>query len=95
VPSDFIRDLVAADVASNRFGRWLGFAWDAELYASDEFEQLYEIAERLVKAGKAYVDSPSEAGIREGRGTVTRRSSRAWPRTRRARATSSSARATS
>jgi glutaminyl-tRNA synthetase len=51
--------------------RWLGFEWDAELYASDYFEQLYEIAERLVKAGKAYVDSQSEEEIREGRGTVT------------------------
>jgi len=132
MPSDFIRDLVAADVGTNRFARaiatrfppepngfghighvksiclnfgikaefggrcnlrfddtnpatediryveafkedirWLGFAWDAELYASDYFEQLYEIAERLVKAGKAYVDSQSEAEIRSGRGTVT------------------------
>src|SRR5690349_774094 len=24
--------------------RWLGFEWDAELYASDYFEQLYEFA---------------------------------------------------
>jgi len=51
--------------------RWLGFEWDAELYASDYFEQLYEIAERLVKSGKAYVDSQNEEEIREGRGTVT------------------------
>ena len=26
--------------------RWLGFEWDAELYASDYFEQLYDFAER-------------------------------------------------
>jgi glutaminyl-tRNA synthetase len=51
--------------------RWLGFEWDAELYASDYFEQLYEIAERLVLAGKAYVDSQDEEAIRVGRGTVT------------------------
>jgi glutaminyl-tRNA synthetase len=50
---------------------WLGFQWDAELYASDYFERLYEIAESLVRRGKAYVDSQSEDEIREGRGTVT------------------------
>ena len=50
--------------------RWLGFEWDEERYASDYFEQLYEIAERLVSAGKAYVDSQDEERIREGRGTV-------------------------
>jgi glutaminyl-tRNA synthetase len=51
--------------------RWLGFEWDAERFASDYFERLYAIAERLVGAGKAYVDSQSEEAIREGRGTVT------------------------
>ena len=51
--------------------RWLGFAWDRELFASDYFEQLYEIAERLVMRGRAYVDSQTEEEIREGRGTVT------------------------
>ena len=51
--------------------RWLGFDWNEERFASDYFERLYEIAEALVKAGKAYVDSRSEEEIREGRGTVT------------------------
>ncbi len=51
--------------------RWLGFAWDEERFASDYFERLYQIAEALIKAGKAYVDSQSEEAIREGRGTVT------------------------
>ena len=50
--------------------QWLGFTWDGEFYASDYFEALYEIAERLVVAGKAYVDSQTEEQIREGRGTV-------------------------
>jgi len=50
--------------------RWLGFEWNEEHYASDYFEQLYEIAERLVSKGKAYVDSQNEEQIREGRGTV-------------------------
>ncbi len=52
--------------------RWLGFEWDGEYYASDYFEQLYEVAESLVTKGKAYVDSESEEAIRTGRGTVTR-----------------------
>jgi glutaminyl-tRNA synthetase len=129
---DFIREMVAADAASNRFGRqiatrfppepngfphlghvksiclnfgikaefrgrcnlrfddtnpstedityveamkadirWLGFEWDAELYASDYFEQLYQFGELLVRKGKAYVDSQNEEQIRAGRGTVT------------------------
>jgi glutaminyl-tRNA synthetase len=129
---DFIREMVAEDVVSNRFGRqiatrfppepngfahighaksiclnfgikkefngrcnlrfddtnpftedikyveafkkdveWLGFEWDAELYASDYFETLYDFGELLVTNGKAYVDSQSDEEIREGRGTVT------------------------
>ena len=51
--------------------RWLGFEWDEERFASDYFERLYDIAEALVLAGKAYVDSQSEEAIRQGRGTVT------------------------
>ncbi len=51
--------------------RWLGFDWDGEYFASDYFEQLYAIAERLVEQGKAYVDSQSEEEIRTNRGTVT------------------------
>jgi glutaminyl-tRNA synthetase len=51
--------------------RWLGFEWNEERFASDYFERLYEIAEHLVRAGKAYVDSQNEEGIRESRGTVT------------------------
>ncbi len=50
---------------------WLGFEWDEERYASDYFEQLYDIAVRLIEKGKAYVDSQNEDAIREGRGTVT------------------------
>ena len=51
--------------------KWLGFQWDAELYASDYFERFYELAELLIRKGKAYVDSQSDADIRETRGTVT------------------------
>ena len=57
--------------AIKRDVEWLGFKWDAELYASDYFEKLYEIAEDLVRRGKAYVDSQTEEEIRVNRGTVT------------------------
>src|SRR5688500_11815950 len=52
--------------------RWLGFEWDARLFASDYFERLYECAEQLIRDGKAYVDSQSADEIREGRGTLTK-----------------------
>jgi glutaminyl-tRNA synthetase len=51
--------------------RWLGFQWDAELYASDYFEQLYEYAIQLIKKGKAYVCDLSGEEIRNYRGTLT------------------------
>jgi glutaminyl-tRNA synthetase len=52
--------------------RWLGFDWgDRLFYASDYFEQLYQYAVQLIKAGKAYVDSLSTENIRATRGTAT------------------------
>ena len=52
--------------------RWLGFDWGEHLYhASDYFEALYRYALVLVDKGLAYVDSSSEAEIRERRGNVT------------------------
>ncbi len=52
--------------------RWLGFDWgEHEYYASDYFERLYELAEKLIRDGKAYVDSLSPEKIREYRGTLT------------------------
>jgi glutaminyl-tRNA synthetase len=51
---------------------WLGFDWGGNLhYASDYFEQLYEWAEHLVRAGLAYVDDQSQDDIRINRGTLT------------------------
>jgi glutaminyl-tRNA synthetase len=51
---------------------WLGFDRDDRLfYASDYFEQLYQYAVQLIKAGKAYVCSLSADEIRESRGTLT------------------------
>jgi glutaminyl-tRNA synthetase len=59
-------DSIMADV------RWLGFDWEDRLYyASDYFEQLYDYAVLLIKAGKAYVDSQSAEDIRKSRGTLT------------------------
>ena len=52
--------------------RWLGFDWKEKLFfASDYYEQLYELAVRLIRDGKAYVDSQSDEEIRKGRGTIT------------------------
>ncbi len=52
--------------------RWLGFDWgEHEYYASDYYDQLYEIAVRLIKEGKAYVDSLSAEQMKEYRGTLT------------------------
>ncbi len=51
---------------------WLGFDWEDRLFfASGYFEQLYEWAVQLIKAGKAYVDHLSADEIREYRGTLT------------------------
>jgi glutaminyl-tRNA synthetase len=51
--------------------RWLGFQWDGLYYASDYFQQLYDWAIQLIKAGKAYVCDLSADEIREYRGTLT------------------------
>jgi glutaminyl-tRNA synthetase len=48
--------------------RWLGFEWSALYYASDYFEQLYQLAQKLIEKNQAYVDSLSEEEIREYRG---------------------------
>src|ERR1041384_2400729 len=59
-------DSIKADV------HWLGFDWaDREFYASDYFDQLYEFAVVLVRAGKAFVCDLSADEIREYRGTLT------------------------
>jgi len=52
--------------------QWLGFDWEDRLfYASDYFDQLYEWAVQLIKAGKAYVCDLSADEVREYRGTLT------------------------
>ncbi len=52
--------------------RWLGFDWEDRLFfASDYYEQLYEWAIQLIKAGVAYVCDLNADEIREYRGTLT------------------------
>ncbi len=49
---------------------WLGYDWeDREYYASDYFEQLYDMAIDLIKKGKAYVCDLSAEEIKAYRGT--------------------------
>ena len=51
---------------------WLGADWEDRLYfASDYFEQMYEVAVKLIRKGKAYVSDLSAEEIREYRGTLT------------------------
>ncbi|MCY2930349.1 MAG: glutamine--tRNA ligase/YqeY domain fusion protein [Planctomycetota bacterium] len=59
-------DAIEADV------RWLGWDWGTHLYhASDYFEQMYQWAEQLVNAGKAYVCDLNADQMRDYRGTLT------------------------
>jgi glutaminyl-tRNA synthetase len=52
--------------------KWLGFDWEDRLYyASDYFDQLYEFAIKLIKKGKAYVDSSTHDEIKDHRGIPT------------------------
>jgi glutaminyl-tRNA synthetase len=58
--------------AIKRDVQWLGFDWGPHLYyASDYFEQLYEWAQRLIRAGKAYVDDLPAEEMRAMRGSLT------------------------
>ena len=51
---------------------WLGFDWeDRCFYASDYFDQLYEWAVQLIRAGKAYVCDLTSDEVRKSRGSLT------------------------
>ncbi len=58
-------DSIMADIA------WLGFEWKSVFYASDYFQQLFDLAIRLIKEGKAYVDEQSAETIAQQKGTPT------------------------
>ena len=51
--------------------QWLGFNWAEERYASDYFQQLYDWAVKMIKNGKAYVDSQSSEDMAAQKGTPT------------------------
>jgi len=51
--------------------RWLGFNWEEEHYASDYFEQIYQLAVALIKKGMAYVDEMTAEEIATSKGTPT------------------------
>ena len=51
--------------------RWLGFPPTAVLYSADYFPKMYELAERLVTEGKAYVCDLDDEQIRAYRGTLS------------------------
>ena len=51
--------------------KWLGFKWQNIYYASDYFQQLYDLAIRFIKEGKAYVDEQSAETIAQQKGTPT------------------------
>src|SRR5438105_4618327 len=58
--------------AIQRDVRWLGFDWaDKMFYASHYFEKLQELAEKLVRLGRAYVCDCTEEEMGRDRGTVT------------------------
>lgn len=58
-------DSITNDIA------WLGFKWGKIFYASDYFDQLFELAIRFIKEGKAYVDEQSAEEIAAQKGTPT------------------------
>jgi len=50
---------------------WLGYKWKEIKYATDYFQQNYEVAVKLIKEGKAYVDELSPDEVSATRGTLT------------------------
>ncbi|HAP60837.1 MAG TPA: glutamine--tRNA ligase [Cytophagales bacterium] len=52
--------------------QWLGFQWAEVRYSSDYFQQLYDWAVKMIKAGTAYVDSQSSEAMAEQKGTPTK-----------------------
>jgi glutaminyl-tRNA synthetase len=51
--------------------KWMGYDWeDREYYASDYYEYLYELAIKIIKKGKAYVDDLTDTEMSEYRGTA-------------------------
>lgn len=51
--------------------KWLGFEYDRLVFASDYYDRLYEIAEKYIMDGNAYVCDLSAEEITATRGTLT------------------------
>ncbi|MDE5943854.1 MAG: glutamine--tRNA ligase/YqeY domain fusion protein [Clostridia bacterium] len=51
--------------------KWLGFEYDRLVFASDYYDRLYEIAEKYITDGNAYVCDLSAEEITATRGTLT------------------------
>ena len=51
--------------------KWLGFNYDNLFFASDYYDKLYEIAEKYIREGNAYVCDLSAEEITATRGTLT------------------------
>ena len=51
--------------------QWLGYQWANIYYASDYFQQLWDLAVELIKQGKAYIDEQSAETIAKQKGSPT------------------------
>jgi glutaminyl-tRNA synthetase len=51
--------------------KWLGFNWVNEFYTSDYFDELYDLAVKLIRKGLAYVDDSSPEKIAAEKGSNT------------------------
>jgi len=51
--------------------KWLGYHWENVYYASDYFQQLWDLTIEFIKQGKAYIDEQSAETIAKQKGTPT------------------------
>jgi glutaminyl-tRNA synthetase len=51
--------------------QWLGYKWQNVFYASDYFQQLWDLAVDFIKQGKAYVDEQTSEEIAAQKGSPT------------------------
>jgi len=51
--------------------QWLGYQWENIYYASDYFQQLWDLTIEFIKQGKAYIDEQSAETIAKQKGTPT------------------------
>jgi glutaminyl-tRNA synthetase len=51
--------------------KWLGYKWENVYYASDYFQQLWDLAIELIKQGKAYIDEQTAEEIAKQKGSPT------------------------